>query len=236
VSAAGECPGVPGVRGQRGQRGQRGMTLIEILIAIGIMGLMMMLAWSTINSAGNARTNFEAIEDRNNEVRVAMARIVHDLESAYLSKNENQLLDNRRTKFIGKDDELLFSTFAHTPMWADANESDQTVVEYRIDTDRRTKDARSLFRRELRRPSNEQPASEPAETDVLLGGVEKLKLEYWDYQDKDWQSSWDTTKQDSEKDRLPVRVRITLDYKNPRGDKLTLSTQARLLLTEPLVF
>lgn len=215
---------------------QAGLTLIEILIALAIMGLMMMMAWTSITSAGNARSEFEAIEDRNSEVRVAMARIVHDLESAYLSGAENTLLDNRRTFFKGDDDELTFSTFSHAPMWADANESDQTIVQYRIDTDRRTRDAKSLFRRELRRPSNERFESEPAETDVLLGGVEKIRFEYWDYRDKDWQQSWDTTKADTEKDRLPVRVRITLEYKNPRGDTLKLSTQARLLLQETLTF
>jgi type II secretion system protein J len=220
----------------RGRRRQAGLTLVEIMIAMAIMGLMMMLAWTTIRSAGDARTDFEAIEDRNHEVRVAMARLVHDLESAYLSKNENTDLDNRRTMMKGKDDELTFSTFSHTPMWADANESDQTIVVYNLDEDRRTPGVRSLFRRELRRPSNERLDSEPAEVDVLLRGVDKLSLEYWDWKDKDWQSSWDSTKQDGESFRLPTRVRITIEYKNPRGDDLKLSTQARLLLQDPLLY
>ncbi len=215
---------------------QSGMTLIEILIAIAVMGLMMMMAWSTINSAGNVRTDFEAIEERNNEVRVAMTRVVHDLESAYLSVNENTSLDNRRTMMKGKEDEVTFSTFSHQPMWADANESDQTVVVLSVDTDRRDKGARSLFRRELRRPSNERVESEPAEVDVLLRGVESFELEYWDWKDKDWQPSWDTSKADTEKDRLPTRIRITIEYKNPRGDKLKLSTQARLLMQEALQY
>lgn len=222
--------------GARFARLQAGLTLVEIMIAMAIMGLMMMLAWTTIHSAGDARTNFEAIEDRNNEVRVAMARIVHDLEGSYLSKNENTELDNRRTLMKGKDDELTFSTFSHTPMWADANESDQTVVVYNLDQDRRDRGTTSLFRRELRRPSNERIDGEPADVDVLLRDVDKLKLEYWDWKDKDWQSSWDSTKQDTEKDRLPTRIRITVEYKNPRGDKLKLSTQARLLLQDPLQY
>ena len=219
---------------RRRRAGQHGMTLIEILIAIAVMGLMMMMAWSTINSAGNVRTDFEAIEERNNEVRVAMTRVVHDLESAYLSVNENTSLDNRRTMMKGKEDEVTFSTFSHQPMWADANESDQTVVVFTVDTDRRDKGARSLFRRELRRPSNERVESEPAEVDVLLRGVESFELEYWDWKDKDWQPSWDTSKADTEKDRLPTRIRITIEYKNPRGDKLKLSPQARLLMQEAL--
>ena len=221
---------------QVSRRRQLGLTLIELMIAMAIMGLMMMLAWTTIHSAGNARNDFEAIEDRNNEVRVAMARMVHDLEGGYLSKNETQNLDNPRTLMKGKDDEVTFSTFSHSAMWADANESDQTVVVYKLDQDRRDSSTQSLFRRELRRPSNEQLDGEPADLDVLLRGVDKLKFEYWDYRDKDWQSGWDSTKPDSEKDRLPIRIRITIEYKNPRGDKLKLSTQARLLLQEPLNF
>lgn len=215
---------------------RRGMTLIEILIAMAIMGLMMMIAWGTIKSASEARVTFEAFEDRNHELRLGMARMVHDLESSYLSRNENTNLDDKRTQFVGKDAELRFSSFGHLTLWADANESDQTVVVLSVDTDRRDKGARSLFRRELRRPSNERVESEPAEVDVLLRGVESFELEYWDWKDKDWQSSWDSTKQDSEKDRLPTRVRITLEYKNPRGDDLKLSTQARLLLQDPLLY
>lgn len=215
---------------------QRGLTLVELMIAMAIMGLMMMLAWTTIQSASNARTDFEAIEDRNSEVRVAMARVVHDLESAYLSQNENQNLDNRRTLMKGKDDELTFSTFSHSPMWADANESDQTIVVYSVDQDRRDQGIRSLFRRELRRPSNERIENEPGDVDVLLRGIEKLELAYWDYKDKDWQSSWDSTKQDAEKSRLPVRIRITIEYKNPRGDTLKLSTQAHLSLQQALQY
>ncbi len=222
-------------RGRR-RRGQPGLTLVELLIAMFIMALMMVLGWTTINSAGDARTTFEAIEDRNHEVRVAMARMVNDLEAAYLSKNENQNLDNRRTLLKGSEDRLTVSTFSHTPLWADANESDQSIVVYYLDEDRKTPGVRSLFRRELRRPSNERVDDEPAEVDVLLRGVDKLQLEYWDWKDKDWQSSWDTTKLDSEKDRLPVRIRISIEYKNPRGDKLQLSTQARLLLQEALQF
>ncbi len=214
---------------------EQGLTLVEIMIAMAIMALMMMLAWTTIHSAGDARGDFEAIEDRNSEVRVAMARMVNDLESAYLSRNENQNLDNRRTLMKGKNDEITFSTFSHTPMWADANESDQTVVMYYVEQDRRTNHP-ALFRRELRRTSNERIDSEPAEIDVMLGGVEKFELSYWDWKDKDWQSSWDTTKIDGEKDRLPIRIRISIEYKNPRGDTLKLQTQAHLLMQEALQY
>ncbi len=217
------------------RRRQRGLTLVEIMIAMAIMAFMMMLAWSTIKNASDARVNFEALEERNQEVRVAMARMVYDLEAAHLSSNEDQTIDNRRTMFIGKDEELRFSTFAHVSLWADANESDQAIVAYYLDDDREQAGVDNLYRKELRRLSNETWTSEPAELDVLLRNVDKIELEYWDWKDKKWQDTWDSTKADGERNKLPTRVRITLHYKTPRGDELKVSTQARLLLQEPLV-
>ena len=215
---------------------QRGMTLIEIMISLAIIGMMMTMAWTTISSASRARVNFVALEERNHEIRVAMARMVQDLQSAYLSSNEDTAFDNRRTMFIGKSEELRFSSFGHVTLWADANESDQTIIAYYLDDDREAPGKEALYRKELRRPSNEPWEGEPGEHDILLRGVEKLELQYWDWKDKKWQETWDSTKQDAESKRLPTRVRIELTYKNPRGDELKLSTQARVLLQEELMF
>jgi general secretion pathway protein J len=216
------------------QSGQWGMTLIEILISLAIIGFMMAMAWSTITNASNARVTFVALEERNHEVRIAMARMVHDVQGAYLSLNEQQQLDNRRTLFIGKSEELRFSTFAHQSLWADANESDQTLVAYYLDSDRSNPGQQALYRKELRRQSNEPWEGEPAEHDILLRGIDKLHFQYWDWEDKKWQDDWDSIKQDAEGGRLPTRVRIELEYKNSRGEELKISTQARILLQERL--
>lgn len=218
-----------------GAHRQRGLTLVEIMISLAILGLMMTVAWTTISSASRARINYTALEERNHEIRVALARLVHDVESAYLSSNQDKNLDNKRTLFIGKEEELRFSSFGHVPMWADANESDQTVVAYYLDDDRQQAGKEALYRKELRRQSTEPWEGEPGELDVLLRGVDRLELEYWDWKDKKWQDTWDSTKPDAEGGRLPSRIRITLSYKNARGDELKLSTQARLLLQEELV-
>lgn len=216
------------------RRRQHGLTLIEIMISLAILGTMMGIAWATIRSSSEARSNFTQLEERNHEVRVALARMVHDLESSYLSTNEDQTFDNRRTMFLGKSEELRFSNFGHLTLWADANESDQTVVIYYLDDQRGPKSAgkQALYRKELRRQSNEPWEGEPGELDVLLTDVKELEFQYWEWKDKKWKETWDTTKQDGEKDRLPSRVKITIEYTNPRGDELKLSTQARLLLQE----
>ncbi|MEZ4401702.1 MAG: type II secretion system protein GspJ [Kofleriaceae bacterium] len=220
--------------GRAGSR--RGMTLIEIMIAMAILGLMMTIAWATIKSASDARITFEALEERNQEVRMGMARLAHDLESAYLSKNEDTNLDNKRTMFVGEAEKVRFSSFGHLTLWSDANESDQTLIAYFLDDDREDPRLDSLYRKELRRPSNENWERQPGELDVLIHGVEKLEFEYWNWSDKKWQNDWDSTKADGVGGRLPTRVRVKLTYKNPRGDLITVTTQARLLLEEPLVY
>jgi general secretion pathway protein J len=213
---------------------QRGLSLIEIMISLAILGVMMAIAWATISSSSRARIVFTELEERNHEVRTALARMVHDLESSYLSSNEVENLDNRRTLFIGKSEELRFSTFGHVTLWADANESDQTIVVYYIDDQRGPKSAGkdALYRKELRRQSNEPWEGEAGELDVLLTDIEELELQYWDWSDKKWTETWDSTKQDGEKNRLPTRVRIAIEYKNARGDELKIETQARLLVQE----
>lgn len=216
------------------RRRQAGMTLIEIMISLAIIGFMMAMAWSTITNASNARVTFTALEERNHEVRIAMARMVQDLQSAYLSSNEEQNFDNRRTLFIGKTEELRFSSFGHQTLWADANESDQTLIAYYLDSDRSLPGKEALYRKELRRTSNEPWEGEPAEHDILLHGVDKVLIQYWDWKDKKWQDSWDSTKQDAEAKRLPTRVRIEVHYRNTRGEELKIATQARLLLQEEL--
>jgi len=222
--------------------GQAGMTLIEIMIALAILGLMMTIAWKTITNTSNARRTFVAIEERNHEIRVALARVAADLESAYLSLNEDSNADvsQRRTLFVGKSGgdvpELRFSSLCHTPLWADANESEQTQIAYYAAPDRDDPSKKNWLRRELRRPSNEPWKEQPADIDVLLRDVDKVTFDYFDWKDADWQDSWDSTSSDAEKNRLPSRVRITVTFKNPRGEEVKLTTEARILMQEPLNF
>ena len=221
-------------------KSERGMTLIEIMIALAIMGLMLALAWTSISNTSSAKRDVEAEQERHHELRVALSRVVEDLQSAYLSKNEDEAATHRRTLMVGKSGgkvpDLRFSTLAHRVLWADANESDATVVTYMAMDDREKPSQTNWVRREQRRMSNKQPDEEPSELDIVIRDIEEVKFEFWDWKDEEWQDSWDTTSSDGEKGRLPLRVRITVKVKLPSGSEVTLSTQARVLLQEPLNF
>ncbi|HUS63948.1 MAG TPA: prepilin-type N-terminal cleavage/methylation domain-containing protein [Kofleriaceae bacterium] len=226
---------------------QQGFTLIEVLIAVAVLGIMMMLAWSTIRGAVEARRNLEVSQERDSEIRVGLARMVRDLSSAYISANEEQGVLERRTMFIGKSegtvDELRFSSMAHSVLWANANESEQTVITYMSEADPDDRTRTNLVRRELRRPNNDPSGrrdKEPAELDLLVRDVERVKLEYYDWKDKSWKERWDSTQADGERGRLPTRVRITLEIEEEDRDgdkeKVKYVTQARVMLQEELRF
>jgi len=71
---------------------------------------------------------------------------------------------------------------------------------------------------------------------VLLPKAAKVELAYFNWRTVDWQDTWDTTQSDGQKGWLPSRVRITVTVKDPGGKDYKLTTQARILLQEPLNF
>ncbi len=223
-------------------RGQGGFTLVELVLAIAILGFMMLVAWSVISGTATARVNLAVRQDRDHELRVATSIMVRDLSSAYLSSNEDQNLMERRTMFVGKAesdvDDLRFSSMAHRVLWADANESEQTVIAYAAEEDPDRSGVTNLVRREQRRPSNEPSREEPAELDLLLRDVRRVQFEYWDWKNKEWMKDWDSTQADGERGRLPTRVRITIEVPSGGDDGATVKyqTQARLLMQEELKF
>ncbi len=219
---------------------QAGMTLIEIMIAIAIMALMMLMAWTTTSHTGKASSEFGAIQRRNHEIRVALDHVVADLEAAYLSQNEDLNATEHRTLFLGKSggivNDLRFSSLVHVPLWADAHESEQTLIAYYSLGEHDDNSKTDWVRRESRRLSNKPWKQEPADVDVVIHDVERVEFAYWNWQTQQWQDHWDSTAADAERMRLPTRVKITVTFKNPRGEDVKIVTQARLLMQEPLTF
>ncbi len=209
------------------------------MIASAVMVIMMALAWRTISNTSASKKTFEKYEERNHEIRMAMGRVVADFEAAYLSKNEDGLQSHPRTMFVAKSGripDIRFSTMGHRVLWADANESEQTVIQYLSRNSPDKPGATDWVRREQRRQSNEPPDDLPSEYDVLLTDIQEVKLEFWNWKNLEWQDTWDSTQSDGQKGMLPSRVRITVTTKDPAGNDYKLSTQARIVMQEALNF
>lgn len=225
---------------KRPRRLQAGMTLLEVMIVIAILAVMMTLAWKTIANTSESKRVFEKYEERNHELRMALGRIVRDFEGVYLSKNEDPNAVNPRTMLIAKSSfklpDVRFSTLGHRVLWADANESEQTVISYIAHDDPDHSGVVNWIRREQRRPSNELPDSEPADYDVLVHDIVSAKIEFWNWRNNEWQDTWNTTQLDAQKGWLPSRVRITITTKGPDDKEVKLMTEARIWMQETLNF
>lgn len=221
------------------RRTQAGMTLIEVMIASAVLVMMMTLAWKTISNTSDAKQVTGRYQERNHELRMALGKIVSDFEGAYLSKNEDTSATHPRTLLVAKAGskvpDVHFSTLNHRVLWADANESEQTIISYMAHNSKEVSGQVDLIRSERRRPSNLSPDDEPAEYDVLVRDIDKLELQFWNWKNLEWQDSWDTTQSDGQKGWLPTRVKITITVKTPEGTDIKLTTQARIVMQEPLI-
>lgn len=225
-------------------KSQRGMTLLEIVIAAGIMAVMMMVAWRVIAQIGEANRMTARMANNEREVRMALERVVRDMTVAYLSKNEDENAVERRTFFIAKAGgdvpELAFSSLAHQPLWADANESSQTVISYRAEPDPDPKHAGEInwIRREQRRMGVDSLTPQPFDEDILLRNIARVEFAYWDWKEDKWKDAWNSSSPTGEKSRLPERVRIKVTLKGEQAESSArvYTTQARLLLQEAFSF
>src|SRR5690606_14540261 len=171
---------------------------------------------------------------------MALGRMVADFEHAYLSRNEDTNANHPRTMFVSKPGsrvpEIRFSTLGHRVLWADANESEQTVISYLAINAKDRPGQVDLVRSERRRPSNQPPEEEPAEYDVLVRNIDKLEFQFWNWKNLEWQDTWDTTQSDGQRGWLPSRVKITLTVKGTDGKDIKHTTQARIMMQEALLF
>ena len=216
-----------------------GFTLIEVTVAVAILGIAGALVWGSFWGAMRAKDAVEKAEARTREVRLGMGRLVRDIEHAYVSKHDPLGAIEPRTFFIGDhhlgSDQVSFSYMGHMTLREGAHESETAIVTYFVDSDRKDRARQHLFRRESRRIGGENP-KEAGPTFVVCENVVKLRLEYFDRSQDDWRDEWDTQNADGQPDRLPDRVRITLTMQDERGKEIPFVTEARVFLLDPLHF
>jgi general secretion pathway protein J len=214
------------------------MTLIEVMISMAILGFMLVIGWGTIAQSTKAKRHYEEVQERYRNVRAVLGRIEKDLSMAYLSQNESSLNLEKSTFFVSESslsaDSLRFTSFAHERVWNDAKESDQTIISYYTEPDRENPSQTVLMRRESQRLANpnEKWDTAPADSDALLAGLSKFKLQYWNVQDKEWEDAWSTLGADGKAGKLPDRVKITIGFLDERGKEVTFVSQTKIVLQE----
>jgi general secretion pathway protein J len=212
----------------------RGFTLLEVLIAMGIVAAMAVMTIGSLSEIDQASTAAREQDARYAAARLTLRRLGRELSMAFLSKNyDTTRYRDPLTLFVGREDELLFTTMAHVRLYRDAKESDQSIVEYKMDTDPEHPGERALFRRE--KPRLDDEPDRGGRRDLVADHITALRLQYWDSKRKDWVREW-TTRSVDHSEELPQRVRIELEMALADGRTEKFVTEARIELTKPLTY
>lgn len=212
-----------------------GFTLIEVMLALAIMAFMVGTLWSTFSQTSRVKKQVEASQDRIHTARVALMRMSREIEMAYLSEAEPITVTEKRTRFVGSQsssvDMLQFSYFGHQSLRANAAEADSSMIVYYGESDPNDRSLTNLMRRETRRIEALDPMKAPGEAYILCPGVTRVRFSYYDHQKKDWKDEWDSMGADGQQ-YLPTHVRIWLSFIDERGQEVTYTTSARVMITE----
>lgn len=211
----------------------RGFTLVELLIAVGITATIGVMTLGAFQQVDRAKVITREQGDRYAAARSALSRLSREVSMAFLSENyDHKRYRDRPTLFVGREDELLFTTMAHQRLYRDAKESDQAVVEYVVESDPDQAGEEALFRRS--KPRIDDEPDRGGRKDLVADHVASFRISYWDRTRKEWAREW-TTRSVERAGELPTRVRFELEIALADGRREKLSTEARIALTKPLV-
>ena len=217
--------------------GQRGMTLIEVLVAITILGIVATVVFGGFSQTMRNKARLEQMADRSHTIRVALERMVSELSQAYVSiqVNPNPALQTMNTCFIGgrsgRAHRIDFTSFSHRRLYRDAHESDQNEISYWVTESPDDPDDLVLVRREQNRIDDDPQTG--GNIQILVDHVKDFEVEYFDLVTGQWTDSWDPREVTHQPNRLPLQVKIMLtveDESAPR-DQRTYATRAQPQIT-----
>lgn len=193
---------------------RRGFTLIEVIIAVSIMAMISTLILTAFSSLQRSRDGIRRVSERYREGRMALTRISHELEGAYVSKHLpiNLNIQSVATMFKGVSeataDRLDFNAFVHRRLDRDVRESDQAEISY-FGLDDPVEDGKL----DLVRRSNPRLDIDPelgGRGQVLARDIDLFDLRYLDPLVGEWVEEWDSTASLGQFERLPLQVHVTL--------------------------
>lgn len=208
------------------------------------------LASAYITEHANKKENIPGPEDLNDASPEELLAKAEEIEEA-LSEGGVPGVRPRsnyiETAFVGKDDSMSFTSFAHVRTQENELSSDQVEISYFVRTSRkRSRDGH--LRKELARREDvslDDDVEDGGIVYVLIEDVEDVEFEYWEQgntEDEEgggkWVDRWDSRRSE-QKGKLPSRVRIKIMIPVPETDPVqfrTFTTQAPIVMTDMLRF
>jgi len=215
-----------------------GFTLLEVLIAVAVLGMIGAVTWKAFDGAYDLKSRVERAEERDQTARAALERMSREVSMTFLSEHyDHKRFRTRPTFFRLRDGrgeaDLMFTSFAHERLHLDAKESDRAVFQYRLERDENG--TMSIFRRV--KPHIDEEPDRGGEKALLAEDVIRFTVQVWEPKDREWRDEWDTSSATRAGQLLlPPRVKIAITLKDEQGKERTWSTQARIALDSPLEF
>jgi len=210
-----------------------GFTLLEVLVAVAVFAMISAMVWYSIAQTFRTIEIVQAPGDTLRQARQVTSRVPGELSAAYLPFNVSPTA-NVKFEFVGEDegdtDRVRFPSLAHTKLYADANESDQSEIEYFCEPNPNKGGTYRLFRREDA-VLDDRP-DEGGITLLMAEDVKEFQLTYYDPQRDEWTDEWDTTRTE-QSNRLPYAFRLKLTLVDSDGFDRTWFTAAMIRLAKP---
>jgi general secretion pathway protein J len=192
----------------------RGFTLIEVLVAIAILAAIAIVIYGAFAGMKRSKEGIERVNDRHREGRLAMARMVRELQSAFISMHQPipPVQPVQKTVFKGTQgspgDRIDFASFSHRRLVENSRETDQQEVSYYAEPDTERSGVVNLVRRMS--PRIDMYPDRGGKVEILATDIDLFDVEFLDAATGQWKDRWDTTQATEQMGRLPLQVRLVL--------------------------
>jgi len=205
-------------------KNSNGFTLAEILIALFIFAVVLTMIYTSYTGAFRVVDETESQAEIYRMARIALERMVEDLESTYIPKSEGNTQKEENPmqlfQFVGTDQEiegrhadtLRFISRAYLNLSEDDEGTGKTEIGYYV-KENEAGDGFVLYRSDRPMFDKGFPIEEDFDGLVLCDGLESVNFTYYEAKDEPLES-WDSTS-DENKDMIPRMISILLEFVNP---------------------
>ena len=208
-----------------------GFTLAEILIAIFIFSIVLIIIYTSYTGTFRVVGETESQAEIYRMARIAMERMIEDLESTYVPKSEKNAQSKKDpmqlVQFVGEDQEikgrhadtLRFISRAFLNLSGNDDNTGKTEIGYYVKENEGGKDF-ILYRSERPLFEGESLLKEESDGLVLCEGLVSVNFTYYEEKGEPLEN-WDSTSEEH-KDMIPRMVSIFLEFVNPLNSETPL--------------
>ena len=188
----------------------KGFTLLEILIAMFIFAIVLSTIYTSYTGTFRIVNETESQADIYGMARIALERMLEDLESATSESDEDSAFVGEDTEIKGRNaDSLRFISRAHLVFSEQEQASGTAEIAYYVQEDDEG-EGFVLYRTD--RPAFQEKPEEGTGGLVLCDSLVSVDFTYYDDEGEE-HDNWDSTSEEF-KDKIPKMVSIKLEFEN----------------------